>query len=548
MSNSNYLAPEELKVNIYFKRNPLIDWSFPQYFEWRKRLSPFDVNFKKIQKEYNDDLETIKKSDLVDRETAKDKQAYKVINNITYKDHASHVEISSSAVTLSMSSANEAQLEINGNAKNKNQKSTEAPDNNQANDSSETSLDFDMNTLYHCLYKLYKNEQVDLSRLSIQPAVTIRQKIYNECVSLLKNFKQLQPVAKSRLDVLLSSCLNTISVDFREDMKRIIDLNQLETILNSKPIPSFSNYSTRQWDQLKETLRETYKAGGKKSLRKFVARECSKIYEDDLETAKAFELMILDTYNIILDSISYKNWHEEDLHEEDSGSYWKAVLDVLFRGTGISLVRGEACCQATKYERQINEYEYGSTSNNIFGRKLDLIIKSDIFDDKNIKRKIELSSVEIKPINVSENAEAIQLNKNIRVNKSILHNIFLHTGDKAKGHHVLGLDVIGLSAFAYVLFQFQDIVVAVKADEENMLLPADDDDLEEFVMGNTLEQLLNFKSSILETVDKINKASRRYKRLRLSSKTSCATTPRLQSPPRRPFSFPKDTFYTPKRN
>ena len=38
-------------------------------------------------------------------------------------------------------------------------------------------------------------------------------------------------------------------------------------------------------------------------------------------------------------------------------------------------------------------------------------------------------------------------------------------------------------------------MVAVKADEENMLLPADDDDLEEFVMGNTLEQLLNFKVS-----------------------------------------------------
>lgn len=38
-------------------------------------------------------------------------------------------------------------------------------------------------------------------------------------------------------------------------------------------------------------------------------------------------------------------------------------------------------------------------------------------------------------------------------------------------------------------------MVAVKADEENMFLPADDDDLEEFVMGNTLEQLLNFKVS-----------------------------------------------------
>ncbi|KAG1452087.1 hypothetical protein G6F56_007913 [Rhizopus delemar] len=86
------------------------------------------------------------------------------------------------------------------------------------------------------------------------------------------------------------------------------------------------------------------------------------------------------------------------------------------------------------------------------------------------KRDLKLSSVEIKPIDISEDVEAIQLSKNIRT--------FL--------------------AFFYYVQQYEDFVAAIKADEDSVLLPSDDDDLEEFVLGNTIDQLLNCKVKLLQ--------------------------------------------------
>ncbi|KAG2214254.1 hypothetical protein INT47_000810 [Mucor saturninus] len=124
---------------------------------------------------------------------------------------------------------------------------------------------------------------------------------------------------------------------------------------------------------------------------------------------------------------------------------------------------------------------------------MDLIFEGSLLDDKHVKNNIELSSVEIKPASVSEDVEAIQLNKNIRVNKSILHNIAAHMGERSDDCYVLGIDIKGLSAFVYSVYQYEDIIAAVKVEEDNLFLPDDVDDLEDLVFGNTLDQLLNFK-------------------------------------------------------
>lgn len=159
--------------------------------------------------------------------------------------------------------------------------------------------------------------------------------------------------------------------------------------------------------------------------------------------------------------VTFKDWNEEHLHEEDFGCYWKSVFDIMFRESNISLIRyikdlsqiylellirphrGEACCLATKYERQINEYKYGDVFTSIYGRKIDLIFKGPIVNDKDVKKTVELSSVETKPASVAEDAEAIQLNKNIRINKSILHNIVTQIGEYDDNCYVLGIDIIG---------------------------------------------------------------------------------------------------------
>ncbi|KAG1140553.1 hypothetical protein G6F37_007201 [Rhizopus arrhizus] len=172
---------------------------------------------------------------------------------------------------------------------------------------------------------------------------------------------------------------------------------------------------------------------------------------------------------------------------------------------------------------------------------------TNMIDDKGVKKTIELSSVEIKPASVAEDAEAIQLNKNIRISKSILYNIVTHMGEYDDNCYVLGIDIIGLSAFIYTVYQYEDIIVAVKIEEDNIFLPGDVDDLEDLVFGSTVDQLLNFKKSIIRLCNDINKASKKYKKRRISSKTSGSINPRLQSPPRRAYAFPENTFYLPKR-
>jgi hypothetical protein len=57
-----------------------------------------------------------------------------------------------------------------------------------------------------------------------------------------------------------------------------------------------------------------------------------------------------------------------------------------------------------------------------------------------------------------------------------------------------------------VIKQFEDVVVATKAHDENMFLPADIDEIMDFMDSNTLDQLFNYMVSIttLSTVHLLN--------------------------------------------
>lgn len=74
------------------------------------------------------------------------------------------------------------------------------------------------------------------------------------------------------------------------------------------------------------------------------------------------------------------------------------------------------------------------------------------------KRDLKLSSVEIKPIDISEDVEAIQLSKNIRVNKSILHAIVSHAGESSEEYHISGMDIIG-NVLTQILLQQKYITI-----------------------------------------------------------------------------------------
>ncbi|KAG1140552.1 hypothetical protein G6F37_007200 [Rhizopus arrhizus] len=163
----------------------------------------------------------------------------------------------------------------------------------EENNNSAAPAGFRMSSLHHYLYKLHKNEEVDLNTiLTLPAATTISQKIYNECIKLLRTYKDLNPLGKSKIH-----CRKTIEA--------IIGPKQLDHVFGSKPVPPFSVYTT----------------GCEKGLRKFVVKERSRIYENDLQEVEEFNLMVMDVYDLMLNMVTFKNWDEKHLHEEDFGCY-----------------------------------------------------------------------------------------------------------------------------------------------------------------------------------------------------------------------------------
>ena len=49
--------------------------------------------------------------------------------------------------------------------------------------------------------------------------------------------------------------------------------------------------------------------------------------------------------------------------------------------------------------------------------------------------------------------------------------------------------------YTYLITQYEDITVASKTSEENMLLSVDEEGLEEFIYSDSLDQLLNYVAS-----------------------------------------------------
>lgn len=112
--------------------------------------------------------------------------------------------------------------------------------------------------------------------------------------------------------------------------------------------------------------------------------------------------------------------------------------------TFLVFLSGESTSAASKFERQVNENEYGGVSQNIMGRRIDLLLKGHLSDDKDKQQIIEMAAMEIKPAGVCLETEVIQLNKNVRVNKSILGCLRSHCGEYADDSlFTIGMDVIG---------------------------------------------------------------------------------------------------------
>ncbi|KAI9363069.1 hypothetical protein BD770DRAFT_407432 [Pilaira anomala] len=62
---------------------------------------------------------------------------------------------------------------------------------------------------------------------------------------------------------------------------------------------------------------------------------------------------------------------------------------------------------------------------------------------------------------------------------------------------------------------YQRIVIAVKLCNDPLFLSMDDGDFEEFLFSSSLDQLLNYQKHVVTLRDKVNKASKKYKRIHI---------------------------------
>ena len=104
------------------------------------------------------------------------------------------------------------------------------------------------------------------------------------------------------------------------------------------------------------------------------------------------------------------------------------------------LFSGELGSDATKFDRTVNEAEFGDTSKYVSGRKIDLIISVPTVDRRNNEKVVELSSLELKRAGVEDEYITTQQNKNVRTLKSVLANLISITNNV---DIVTGMDIVG---------------------------------------------------------------------------------------------------------
>lgn len=217
-------------------------------------------------------------------------------------------------------------------------------------------------------------------------------------------------------------------------------------------------------------------------------------------SSSSSSLKFYETMEVILDNVDNQKWNEPGISELDYLVYWRSVIRIFLRGTDIFLRCGEPHCMASKFERQINEEEFGGAKKSVTGRKIDLLPTIRMNDEKNKEITIELGAFEVKPEGVEDSVQVIQLNKNIRVNKNVLNTILLYTNlnNEVIEQFVIGIDIIGLHGFLYKVVKYEDVVFAAKLTEDDVFLPEDEDDILEFLQSDTMDQLIFYVDNLLK--------------------------------------------------
>lgn len=116
-----------------------------------------------------------------------------------------------------------------------------------------------------------------------------------------------------------------------------------------------------------------------------------------------------------------------------------------------------------------------------YGRRIDLLIASDLEVEDTEVEDIELCSIEFKKSNETESILKYQQNKNIRINSCILNDISLLVKNILLP--IVYLDFSGRSAYIVQLFRYEDCFVGHKVGK--------------FIIMKSLLELEHFREHVL---------------------------------------------------
>ncbi|KAI9016508.1 hypothetical protein CLU79DRAFT_314944 [Phycomyces nitens] len=145
------------------------------------------------------------------------------------------------------------------------------------------SYDIDVNasifcTLYDSMFKLYKNQAVDLNRHRHLNGPSLIAKLYNHCINTMKDFKTLDTEERSYLHVYLSGCINLITTSHRATAAQAIGSKTLSQVINQHQPEKYHNFKNEEWSNLRLELQNVYAEKKTDGLRLFILEKRQSIY------------------------------------------------------------------------------------------------------------------------------------------------------------------------------------------------------------------------------------------------------------------------------
>ncbi|CAO3653681.1 unnamed protein product [Cunninghamella echinulata] len=281
-----------------------------------------------------------------------------------------------------------------------------------------------------------KNVKLQDYNLYLAESTTLQSSLFNICLENLCDFNKLKKLDLSYLSAFLSGIVNTIDVHNWPIIEEYCSNITMENIVKDNLLENFDKYSDSILQQLMADIKKIFIEKGINGLKIFIYERNLHAYKGNVDPTSSPTLIMLDMLDHIINMVKYSTWMDES--EAGYLEYWKPLFKILFRDNDIYIKSGELSCEASKIDRKINEYEYGISSKNIMGRKIDLIFYINIDN-----AKYELLPIEFKPMNITSEICKIQRNKNLRLNKSIMSKLIHVTGKE--NTNIIGMDVVGKS-------------------------------------------------------------------------------------------------------